>query len=444
MLPKPRFGLFGGGSGYFSEDQAMATMKLTKRTVEGLKAPDPSGKQTLYWADGNHTGLGILVSGVAATQSWVVQGKLKSGQTRRVTIGPVSVFSIDEAWEEARAKLAEIYRGGDPKVSAQRRARGAVTLSVVLDDYLAANSNLSRKSIAGYRNTAARHLAPWQSRPLREISAEMVEARFRAITEDISERVAAGKIKGGVAVDGRTSANNALQLFRALWNHQAERDPDLPRNPTWILRRQWYRLERRDRHVRADDLPRFYGAARTLPSDIQRDLVLFGLFTGMRESEAAGLQWAEIDLPQRMIRVPARRMKAHKSFELPMSSFVADLLIARRALGDDGSFVFPGDGKTGHCQSFTFALRQIGAKSGIQISPHDLRRTFATVAEATEISPLALKLLVAHSTGGDVTSGYTIMSPARLREAAEKVCARLKELCGIEAREGVARIGGQA
>jgi integrase len=430
-----RIGLFEGLG-------KMSTMKLTKRAVEGLKAPDPSGNQKLYWADGNYTGLGILVSGVAATRSWVVQGKLKTGATRRVTIGPVSVFSIDEAWEEARAKLAEIYRGGDPKVSAQRRARGAVTLSAVLDDYLAANSKLSPRSIVGYRNTAARHLRPWLSVPLREISAEMVEARFRAITEDIAARATAGQIKGGVAVNGKTSANTALQLFRALWNHQAERDPDLPRNPTWILRKQWHEIERRDRLVRAEDLPRFYAAARALPSGIQRDLVVFGLFTGMRENEASGLQWAEVDLPLRMIRLPARRMKANKAFDLPMSSVVHDLLVPRRALGDGGPFVFPGDGKTGHCQSFTLALRQIGAATGIEVSPHDLRRTFATVAQATEISPLALKLLVAHSAGGDVTSGYTFMTQAQLREAAQKVCDRLKELCGIAAPEGenVARL----
>ena len=287
----------------------MAKIKLTKREVERLKAPDPSGTQTLYWAEGEYTGLGILVSGVAATKSWVVQGKLKSGHTRRLTIGPVGVFSIEEAWEEARGKLAEIYRGGDPKVSARQRARGAVTVTAVLDDYLAANSNLSAKSISDYRNTASRHLASWLNLPLREITPEMVERRFRAITDEIASRLKAGKIKGGVAVDGRTSANNALRLFRALWNHQAERDPDLSRNPTWILRRQWHRLERRDRHVRAEDLPKFYAAACSLPSEIQRDLVLFGLFTGMREGEAAGLRWSEVDLAQRMIRVPARRMK---------------------------------------------------------------------------------------------------------------------------------------
>jgi integrase len=389
----------------------------------------------LYW-DTELRGFGVLVSGVGTTKSWVVQAKLKTGRTRRVTLAPTNVLSLNEAREEAKLKLAEIYRGGDPKVLA-RRARSGLTLSVVLDNYLTANSNLSPKSIADYRKTAARHLTVWLNLPLRAISAEMVEARFRAIADDVAACATSGRIKGGVAVHGRASANNALRLFRAVWNYQAERDPDTPRNPTWILRRQWHRLERRDRHVRAEDLPAFYAATLALPSGVQRDLVIFDLFTGMREREASGLRWDEVDLAQRIIHLPARRMKAHRRFDLPMSDVVYDLLCARRALGNDGQYVFPGNGKSEHCESFTYALRQIAAATDISVSPHDIRRTFASVAEATEISPLALKLLLAHSPGGDVTSGYTIMSAARLREAAQKVADRLKELCDIEATSEV-------
>ena len=96
----------------------MPTIKFTKRSVEALKAPDPSGKQALYWGEGEYTGLGILVSGITASKSWVVQGKL-GRKTKRYTIGPVSVFDIPAAWEIAREKLADLYRGKDPKKAAK-------------------------------------------------------------------------------------------------------------------------------------------------------------------------------------------------------------------------------------------------------------------------------------------------------------------------------------
>jgi hypothetical protein len=56
---------------------------------------------------------------------------------------------------------------------------------------------------------------------------------------------------------------------------------------------------------------------------------------------------------------------------------------------------------------------------------------------------VALKALVNHSLGEDVTSGYIRMSTERLREPAERVCRRMTEPCGIgEAQAGnVARVG---
>jgi len=420
----------------------MAMIKLTKATVERLRAPDPSGKQTLYWAEGDYRGLGILVSGVAATKTWVCQAKLKSGKTRRVTIGPATVLMIEEAWQQARDALAEMYQGRDPKLSKQQRTNAAVTVREVFAAYLAASSNQRPKTREMYRYAADTHLAPWLDLPLRDVTHEMVEARFRAITADVAKRACAGQIKGGVNVDGRTTANGAMRLFRALWNHQAERDPSLPRNPTWVLRRQWHDIQRRSRRVESERLPDFYDAARRLPSEIQRDLVLFALFTGMREREAAGLTWSEVDLAQRVIRVPASRMKADREFVLPMSDVAHSLLVGRRAYGRDGDYVFPGHGALGYCQSFTFALKQIAEMTEIKISPHDLRRTFASVAAMSAISPLALKLLLAHSTKSDVTEGYELMSLSELQLNAQKVADKLKELCGIESLpEGVARMG---
>jgi hypothetical protein len=44
------------------------------------------------------------------------------------------------------------------------------------------------------------------------------------------------------------------------------------------------------------------------------------------------------------------------------------------------------------------------------------RRTYATVAESSGISPLELKASLNHSLGDDVTSGYVIATVERLRE----------------------------
>jgi integrase len=119
---------------------------------------------------------------------------------------------------------------------------------------------------------------------------------------------------------------------------------------------------------------------------------------------------AEVDLASKMLHLPAGRMKGRKAFDLPMTDIVHQILLARRIIGREGAFVFPGYGKSGHCKSYSFALNQIGEVTGIKVSPHDLRRTFASIVATCEISSVALKMLIAHSTGSDVTAGYVQLS----------------------------------
>jgi integrase len=152
--------------------------------------------------------------------------------------------------------------------------------------------------------------------------------------------------------------------------------------------------------------------------------------------EAATLRWDQhIDFGHRVIRLSATETKARRKLDLPMTDFVFKLLKARRKIGNDGGWVFPADSKAGHIVEPKFPLREVQEISGIEVSAHDLRRTFITVAESTNISPLALKALVNHGLGGDVTAGYIQMTPERLREPAQLVANRLKSLCRVGARK---------
>jgi integrase len=251
----------------------------------------------------------------------------------------------------------------------------------------------------------------------------MCEARHRSI----QDAVAAGG-RGA----GKATANVALQNLGSIWTDAAERCRDLPAvSPTMRLRRQWFRVGRRERIVRAADLPAFYRAVVNLDSLVARDYILLLLFTGLRRTEAASLEWSDIDFVEKVIRVPSERTKAGRKLDLPMTDFVRDLLVARRAV-ERGEFVFPSRSRTGFIAEPKFPLKKVMAASGVAVSAHDLRRTFITIAEACDIGAFALKALINHGTGADVTSGYIIMSVERLRAPAQAVCDKLKALCGVE------------
>lgn len=389
-------------------------IKLTERTIEKLTAPDPSGRQVLYF-DADLKGFGVLCSGVSNARTFIAQRDLPDGRTRRVTLGGVAEISLTVARARAADALDDLRRGLDPK----KKSAGNATLRGTFETYLAARKDLRPASIKTYRRLFE-YLAAWAELPLRSITSEMVEEKHRAIAAQIER---AGRYKG------HSAANSAMRLLRILWIFATDRAPDLPPNPVRRLRRQWYAEPRRTRMVSTEQLPVFYQAVCALASPIARDYLLLVLFTGLRLSESRALTWGEIDFTQRVIRIPAERTKGKRKLDLPMSDFVRDLLVKRRALGN-AKYVFPG--RTGkHLMDADWPLDAIAKATGIDISIHDLRRTFLTVAESCDISPLALKALVNHAGGNDVTSGYVIMTTERLREAAQRVCDKLKELCGI-------------
>ena len=94
--------------------------------------------------------------------------------------------------------------------------------------------------------------------------------------------------------------------------------------------------------------------------------------------------------------------------------------------------MFPANSRSGHVEEPRHFLEQVAKATGIEVSVHDLRRTFVSVAESTEMSVYALKALVNHSLGGDVTAGYVQHSVERLRVPAQRVADELRRLCRIE------------
>lgn len=84
--------------------------------------------------------------------------------------------------------------------------------------------------------------------------------------------------------------------------------------------------------------------------------------------------------------------------------------------------MFPGEGKTGYIVEPKRAIDAVTATTGISFSCHDLRRTFATIAESLDLSGYTVKALLNHKQQtGDVTGGYIILNVDRLREPMQRV-----------------------
>lgn len=401
----------------------MPVIKLNDKSIRALKAPDPSGQQTFYW-DENQTGFAVLVSGKTKTKSFVAKGQL-NGKGVLKSLGKVGVMTQDEARQAAREVFRDIGAGVHPR---QRRA-SLLTLGETLTAYLSGN-DLKPRTREAYADLASRYFHDWTDTPLMDISREMVEARYRAIAKQVEDK--------HLRFSGKASANGAMRVLRAVYNYALDKTDELPPNPV-RLKRQWNKIAPRERVVSVDQMPAFYRAVLNLPSPIGRDYLLLVMFTGLRRREAAALRWSEVDLAGKTLSIPGNRNKSGRQFNLPLTDYVHDLLVARRAIGRT-EFIFHADSKSGHLEHPHYFLTQIAKETGVKISVHDLRRGYITIAESCEISPIALKALVNHSQGKDVTAGYVQIVVERLRPAAQKVTDRIKSLAGIVESSEVVRL----
>jgi integrase len=395
----------------------MPNLHLTKTAVESL--PNSEARVAFY-RDTRLPGFGLRISG--ATKAFFVEKRV-NGRTVRVTLGRYPHLTPDLARNRAQVVLGQMALGVDPIATKRATRAAAVTLREALSEYLAARKSLKPRTRSEYERECRIAFGDWLDRPLAVISRDAVTQRHA---------------RHG-AEHGKAAANRAFRVLRAICNFARARfegldgAPLLPANPVERLTqtRAWFKEVRRQTIVNAEQLPAWFEAVEALGEradngSVVRDYLLVLLFTGLRREEAARLRWSDIDLKARTLTIPDT--KNGKPHTLPLAPYVSELLIRRRSLGIL-PFVFPGDGQTGHLIETRRHLKRVRASSCVYFTLHDLRRTFATIA-AGIVPAYALKALLNHRSGGDVTAGYVVASAEHLRGHADRVAERILALAG--------------
>lgn len=457
----------------------MPIIHITKTNVEKLDFP-ATGRVDYF--DDALKGFGVRVSPSGKTFFALrrVNGKLV--RTKIDTFGKVTA---ETARKQAEGVLADMGRGIDPnqeKRQARQKVeedkRQVITLQVALDEYLK-KGKLKPRTVKTYDDLFRLYLADWLQRPATEITRDMVKARHQEIATGKRQKPVLKKeidrkkseIKKVAEPKRREgAADNCFRTLRAVLNYAFEDEEGctLYANPVTILssrkRKAWFKVERRRTLIKNSDLPAWGRAVDALENTIARDFLLFLIHTGLRRNEAAKLQWNQVDFQEGCFTVP--ETKNGEPHTLPLSDYLhtlltnrkegltADLNEAKAALEDerkhpamtlkqrqilhnwiaqaeariDSPYVFPSTGKVGYLQEPKRVIDIVTATTGITFSCHDLRRTFATIAESLDLSGYTVKALLNHKQQlGDVTGGYIILNVDRLREPMQKITNAIQE-----------------
>lgn len=386
--------------------------KLTKSFVDSL--PSPESGQTFY-RDSELKGFGLRVG--SNTRVYFAESKINN-KTVRVTIGHHGVFTAEQARNEAKNVLGMIARGINPNDINKAEKAKAVTVAQVFEQYLKARSDLKERTIYDYKRFMKTYFKEWENKPLVDISKDLIEKKHRSIGER-----------------SPAQANLAMRFMRALFNFASGKYEDsegnsiIADNPIKRLSqtRSWYKIERRQTVIKASELPAFLNAVIELPnysvslnSLAVRDYLLLLLFTGLRREEALSLAWKNVDLINKTLTLPDP--KNRQPHTLPLTPFLLEMLQMRFDENDSLSeFVFPSTGIKGYMNDPRPQMDKVTEKSGVKFTPHDLRRTFITIAESLDISAYALKRLANHKMSNDVTAGYIIGDVERLRDPMNRI-----------------------
>ncbi len=388
-------------------------IQFNKKIIDAL--PSPAIGTRHYYEDPRLPALRLSVTDQGA-KSWVVQRRI-NGQVKRITLGRYPALTPENARKRCEQVCGDIAQGIDPQSEKLKERTQQVKLEEAFEEMLRVRT-LRPKTQWVYRQIMNAALKDWQAKPISSITGQMVADRHAKLAKN----------------SGGAYADSAMRTFRSIWNFAQGRydaegeDAVLTFNPVKRLSKTkaWARPKRRETYIREHELPAWLAAVEKLRSDEWDtmgkrvgDYLLLTLLTGLRRSESAGLLWTHVDLQGQTLTVPDT--KNYSDHVLPLSSQLTQLLVAREANNTGSPYVFPGEDDAKPLHEPRYQMRRVIDQSGTSFTMHDLRRTFATIAESLDLSHYALKRLLNHRITGDVTAGYIGRNIERLRDPMQRI-----------------------
>lgn len=375
------------------------TGKMQARITKSLVEKIPSAERDTWIWDTEVKGFGLRVL-PSGRKSYVVEYRPgdggRSAPKRRYTIGRHgSPWTPDGARKKAIEVLGDVIRGNDPSLERQEaRKPDQETVEHVLTAFIERYAKKHQRSWHETQRVLEREFVPQlRSKPLRDISR-------RDIALCIDK----------VADRAPVMANRTFSYVRRFFNWCVEQGY-LDVSPCAGLKPP-ASTQQRERVLDDRELADVWRGCDALPflwSVIFKVLTL----TAQRKNEVIGMEWGEIDLGERIWRIPGKRTKNGRAHEVPITPFVSHLLSdVPRVSGS--RYVFSSTGKSplsGQSRvkrDLDDAIQELRKSSNPTseswaLMPHwtihDLRRTATTGMARLGIEPHVADAVLNHKSG---------------------------------------------
>jgi len=422
---------------------------ITPKTAEEHK---PRAKE-FYIRDKKLTGFWIRVSS-NGRKVYGCYGRLFGvGKECRVTIGSTDLYSATQARKIATKHLQNIKAGIDPKSVAKTEAEKTPnTIESLLELYLETHKDSMKPRYAyDFEYRLKRNFSSLLHKDVKELTTE--DLRLWWLTKQGkkdpkgSKRVVLSYLSPilNLAMALNLVEKNVAHDFKKIIGDKKGLRKGSPKKrhikknemENWIASflaqaapHSQFKLEDGSWKTKvAGNYPALW--SNPTISETQRDFLLFLLLTGKRLDESAKITWGDLDWNEDLptITLQPQITKAGREDIIPMTLVVAAMLNFRKARpGKHNKWVFENKYGSGPIVDCRKSLQKICHYKGEHfeidlpqtINHHDLRRTYATMAEETGMSRREVATFLSHSIG-DVTAGYITRSLEQVREKREKI-----------------------
>src|SRR3954447_3993329 len=403
---------------------ALANRKnLTDRTVAALAPAAPGQRHKL--ADAVVPGLVVRVTD-KGTKTWVLWRRWGGAANPSAkALGTYPALSLSGAREKARAWLADLERGIDPREEeARQRAaddqQRALTFEVVAEEFIRRHALRKRKGERTAREIRKELIPFWGSRPIAEVTRRDVVRLVEAVA-DRPAPAYARNIFGHV----QTLFNWAIN--RGIYGLDASPCDRL--RPSQLIGAK----AARQRVLNDPELRALWRAIETFDYPYAPLFKLL-MLTGARLKEETGARWREFDLAEGLWTIPPARFKSDAQHRIPLTEDMRVVLdLIPRFKGGDHLFTSTGGAKP--VNGFSKMKEKLNAamaeELGEQPSPwvfHDIRRTVRTRLSELRIPEPVAEMVIGHGRRGLARVYDQHAYTAEIREALEAWNTRLRTI----------------
>ncbi|RFU13873.1 site-specific integrase [Rhodobacteraceae bacterium W635] len=379
--------------------------KLTKRVVD---AAETQANEYFVW-DSEIPGFGLRVL-PSGRKGYVVQYRA-GRRSRRISLGPSTVLTCEQARSRAIAIVAAARNGEDP-AAARDAGRKAITVKELAErfdkEHIAVR--LKASTATEYRRNLRRFILPALGQLTVTGITRADVAKFHHDMRHIPYQ-----------------ANRCLEVvskifvLAEMWGLRPDGS-----NPRKHIRK--YPEEKRERFLSAAELRRIGEVLREMEAEgIELSSAILAarllILTGCRLNEIMTLQWAYVDLAERVLRLPDSKSGAKV---VHLGQPAVELLRGAPRL-DGNPWVITGTLPGKPLSDLQPFWQRVRARAGVKdVRIHDLRHTFASTAVASGQGLPMIGKLLGH-TQVQTTARYAHLAAEPVRMAADAVAASLKD-----------------